>query len=71
MANPAQAAPTLLTCAVCGYAFDPSAHPSCAGCPLHKGCSMACCPNCGTSNINPAGSRLATWIKNRFGVKHA
>lgn len=61
----------LITCAVCGHTFDPAQHPSCGSCPLHQGCSMACCPQCGTTNINPAGSRLATWLKTLMGDSHA
>ena len=54
---------TWITCAVCGYHYDPAENPSCGACPLHKGCSMTCCPNCGTSNINPAASVAASWAK--------
>jgi rubredoxin len=60
-----------ITCTLCGHTFDPAQHPACESCPLHQGCSMACCPNCGASNINPAGSRLATWITRMLGGKHA
>lgn len=56
-------ASAMITCSFCGYEFDPEKHPSCATCPLHEGCTMACCPNCGITNINPAGSRLATWLQ--------
>lgn len=51
-------------CTFCGFEYNPAEHPSCGTCPLHSGCSMTCCPNCGISNINPAESRLASWIKN-------
>jgi hypothetical protein len=62
----------MLTCTVCGFRFDPAEHPSCGTCPLHAGCTMACCPNCGTSNINPDASRLATWMKSILkGKNHA
>ena len=56
----------MITCTVCGTSFDPALHPSCGTCPLHSGCSMACCPNCGVSNINPAGSKLASLLQKIF-----
>lgn len=54
---------TFITCSVCGFRFDPAAHAGCASCPLHEGCTTACCPNCGTTNINPQASGLARWIE--------
>jgi rubredoxin len=61
-----------ITCSICGYSFDPEQQqPSCTQCPLHNGCAMVCCPNCGVSNINPAGSRLATLITRLLGGKNA
>jgi len=59
--------PVMIICSLCGHAFDPAQHPSCSACPLHSGCSLACCPNCGTTNINPASSKLAGWIKKLIG----
>jgi hypothetical protein len=50
------------TCTFCGFTFDPELNPSCGSCPLHQDCSVACCPNCGISNIIPAKSKLANWI---------
>lgn len=54
---------TWIACAVCGYHYDPAENPSCGTCPLHRGCSMSCCPNCGTSNINPVASKAASWAR--------
>jgi hypothetical protein len=54
---------TTITCAVCGLTYNPAENTSCSSCPLHSGCSMTCCPNCGGSNINPAGSRLAAFLQ--------
>lgn len=54
---------TFITCSVCGFRFDPSRHAGCASCPMHEGCTTACCPNCGTTNINPQASGLARWIE--------
>ncbi len=58
--------PTTLTCSVCGFRFDPAENQGCAKCPIHSGCTTACCPNCGTSNINPAASGLARWVERLF-----
>ncbi|MGB9896549.1 hypothetical protein [Thermanaerothrix sp.] len=54
---------TWLTCPVCGTRFTAGERPACAQCPLHAGCQMACCPNCGTSVINPQTSRWARWAE--------
>jgi Fe2+ transport system protein FeoA len=48
----------LLTCPICGFAFDPSENPSCPSCPLAAGCTAACCPNCGHDTVDPGRSRL-------------
>lgn len=61
--------PSILTCTACGFRFDPAEHPGCASCPVHSGCATACCPNCGTSNINPSASRLARWVERLFNRK--
>lgn len=49
------------SCPLCGHAFDPSANPGCASCPLNSGCRIVCCPNCGHSTVDPRESRLARW----------
>ncbi|WP_160316635.1 hypothetical protein [Thermanaerothrix daxensis] len=54
---------TELTCPVCGTHFQAGERPACAHCPLHAGCQMACCPNCGASVINPRASRWARWAE--------
>ncbi len=58
-----------ITCAVCGFSFDPSAHEGCRACPLHSGCVTACCPNCGATNINPRRSGLARLVERLFARK--
>ena len=58
--------PNTLTCAVCGFEFDPTENNGCESCPIHSGCATACCPNCGTTNINPSASRLARWVERLF-----
>jgi hypothetical protein len=50
---------TPIVCAMCGYTFDPEAHASCQACPLSKGCTLVCCPNCGFETVNPEQSKLA------------
>ena len=42
-------------CALCGARFERGVD-SCGGCPLHAGCAIECCPNCGYST--PKSSRL-------------
>ncbi|MEN6481871.1 MAG: hypothetical protein ABFD29_06820 [Anaerolineaceae bacterium] len=59
-----------ITCTLCGTRFDPLTNPSCESCPLHTGCATACCPNCGATNINPSGSRLARWLEARIKGKN-
>ncbi len=51
-----------VACSLCGYRFDPSGHPGCASCPAHTNCQMVCCPACGHTFVDPAGSRLAGWV---------
>jgi Fe2+ transport system protein FeoA len=46
----------LVPCALCGHRFDPHAASICASCPLGKGCSLACCPNCGYGAPDPGRS---------------
>lgn len=55
-----------INCMVCGFEFDPTLNPGCENCPVHSGCTTACCPNCGATNINPQGSRLARWLDKLF-----
>ncbi len=50
---------TLVTCSMCGYSFDPAAHPACRSCPLNSGCQVVCCPSCGFQWADPAQSSLA------------
>lgn len=57
---------TEITCSMCGFRFDPEEHPACDSCPLHSACVTACCPRCGTTNINPQRSGLARLVKRLF-----
>jgi len=58
-------AATSITCALCGYVFDPRQEASCPSCPLFRGCTLACCPQCGHDTVDPTRSRavlLATRV---------
>ena len=69
MKSPASDSPTLITCALCGFTFNPAEHPACSTCPMHAGCPTACCPNCGATNINPSESALARLVQRLFKKK--
>ena len=51
---------TAVVCPACAYAFAfdaaAAAESLCATCPIGKGCTLACCPNCGWSTPDPARS---------------
>ncbi len=41
-----------LKCSLCGHKFKlDESIPACEGCPLHKGCHLVRCPNCGYDNF--------------------
>jgi Fe2+ transport system protein FeoA len=70
MSTPVQTLDPVITCVACGLTYSVSqGRDSCDHCPLHTDCSTSCCPNCGTSNINPDQSRLARWVQRLF-VRH-
>ncbi len=37
----------MTACALCGFRYDETAHGCRPSCPLSRGCSLVCCPNCG------------------------
>ena len=37
----------MTTCALCGCRYDELEHGCRPSCPLSRGCSLVCCPNCG------------------------
>jgi DNA-directed RNA polymerase subunit RPC12/RpoP len=51
---------TVFTCALCGTRFTHGGQ-SCGQCPLHTGCDVISCPQCGHSF--PRVSRAAGWIR--------
>lgn len=57
---------TEIICAMCGFRFDPATHLSCTACPLHSGCQLACCPNCGYDDVDPNQSVLARFVGRLF-----
>jgi hypothetical protein len=43
---------------MCGSRFDTDQMRACETCPMHKGCALVCCPECGYSTIDPRRSQL-------------
>ena len=56
----AAAAGTVFTCALCGARFTHGDR-VCGACPLHAGCDLVRCPNCGYQF--PRSSRLLDWVE--------
>jgi len=56
-----------MDCPMCGTRFDPMDNPACGTCPLGSGCRLACCPACGYTTVDPAGSKLAGWMSRAIG----
>lgn len=57
-----------MQCAMCGQRYDPDQHLACQNCPMHAGCNLVCCPNCGYQTVDPGRSklvRLARFISER------
>lgn len=53
-----------LTCALCGFVFDPAAATTCGGCPLNKNCAIICCPHCGYETLPE--SKLVNFVRRVF-----
>lgn len=53
----------MMRCAMCGYEFDATGLACHTSCPLGSQCMVICCPHCGYSTVNPARSRLLTWVE--------
>jgi Fe2+ transport system protein FeoA len=58
--------PDMTTCPLCATSFDPDEREACLACPLGKGCRLVCCPNCGSTMVDPRESRLAGWMARRL-----
>jgi hypothetical protein len=41
-----------VTCALCGYKFEPCGQNCTNGCPFYKQCNLLRCPHCGYQTIN-------------------
>ncbi|HTO99380.1 MAG TPA: hypothetical protein VMK66_20170 [Myxococcales bacterium] len=37
----------MITCALCGFRYQEDAQGCRPSCPMSRGCSLVCCPNCG------------------------
>lgn len=55
---------------MCGTTYDPSTHPGCAQCPVHRGCELTCCPACGYSTVDPSRSTLVGWVVSNWPWRH-
>lgn len=53
---------TMVSCSLCGHAYDPATQAACDACPLHRACRMLCCPACGYTTVDTEHSRLAQWL---------
>ena len=53
-------ATTVFDCPLCGARFSHGAL-ACASCPLHLGCDVVKCPNCGYQF--PRTSKIVTWAR--------
>lgn len=56
----------LLSCTLCGHKFTEGDESVCGQCPLHKGCQLTCCPNCGFSNIHFSENTKRSVLANRI-----
>jgi Fe2+ transport system protein FeoA len=50
--------PKLVVCPMCGSRFDPAQTSRCDTCPMHKGCALVCCPECGYNTVDPRRSQI-------------
>ena len=58
-----------IQCSMCGQRFDPDQHIGCEACPLHSGCILVCCPNCGHQTVNPYKSKFARLLQSLFTLR--
>ena len=56
-------AETTVRCALCGHVFDPAALACHPACPMHAGCAVICCPQCGYQMVNEARSGTVAWLR--------
>lgn len=54
---------------MCGQRFDPDKNIGCEACPLHSGCTLVCCPNCGNQTVNHHKSKFARLLQSLFALR--
>ncbi len=52
-----------MKCSLCGKVFKKN-QAACSACPMHKGCNMIRCPNCGFEFVEE--SQIVNFFKNIF-----
>jgi Fe2+ transport system protein FeoA len=63
---------SISTCPMCGLRFDTAGQQACGACPLHRHCSLICCPGCGYTMVDTAQSWLArAWTSALAWVRRA
>lgn len=55
----------MITCPLCGFAYDETALTCLAACPIAAvhGCNLLCCPNCGYQMVDERKSGLARLLR--------
>ena len=51
-----------MKCPLCGYEYDEHAVACHAACPMNKGCTMLCCPQCGYQMVDESKT-AAGWLR--------
>jgi Fe2+ transport system protein FeoA len=62
--------PNILTCPFCGHEFDAGENAACQTCPMHRGCSLVCCPACGYQMADARRSLVGRLAGSIFHPKH-
>ena len=52
-----------IQCSMCGQRYDPDQQLACQNCPIHSGCNLVCCPNCGYQTVNPHRSKFVQLLR--------
>lgn len=58
-----------LVCPMCGNHFDPAGQQACRACPLHAGCQLVCCPQCGYQMVDVNQSKIAQLVSRLMGKR--
>jgi Fe2+ transport system protein FeoA len=59
----------MIVCELCGNRYEAADTALCSKCPLHSGCGLVCCPNCGYSTIASGGQVVSQGKKSLNGVQ--